>query len=75
MASYRDDTSPRWALMVEPHNRIREVLLGQVPRRLEQGWILIGVEDDEMYAVQRRKAIPEAPIPDDNGANEIDDDK
>lgn len=60
MASYRDDTSPRWALMVEPHNRIREVLIGQVQRRLAQGWILIGVEDDEMYAARIKKQ------PDDN---------
>lgn len=45
----RSQKAPRWALMVEPHNKIREVLLPQVARRLEMGWILIGRESDEMF--------------------------
>jgi hypothetical protein len=46
---FRQQKAPRWALMVEPHNKIREVLLPQVERRLEMGWILIGRESDEMF--------------------------
>lgn len=57
----RAQKSPRWALMVEPHNKIREVLLPQVARRLEMGWVLIGRESDEMFKWCRSLE------PDDNG--------
>jgi hypothetical protein len=43
--------APRWALMVEPHNRIRLVLLERVAARKAQGWFLIGAEDDEMFGM------------------------
>ena len=45
------DTYPRWALIVEPYNKIRPVLLANVEAELKKGmgrYVLIA-EDDEMF--------------------------
>lgn len=77
------DTYPRWALMIRPHNRIEHVLLASVERRIAQGWILIGREDEEMFKPQtftqenwdaNIQSHPQRVEPDDNGANDDDGD-